>query len=234
MDYIKEIKEIVAEQAYEQLKHNLDKVDTKELGEVIDMIKDTAEAAYYCSVVEAMEKAEEEAKENGNTVYYTERYLPYYPVRYLDWDRNDKERYMDDKYGRMYADTRSMNSNDQGGTRYATDRRRSDGRYTADRDGDGRYNENRYHDMPYYDFMEPVARDLREGRSPRTRRMYMEAKQQHQGKEVQLQELEKYMGELSQDVTEMIADATLEEKQMLHKKLAALTNKIELLTKPTA
>ena len=61
--------------------------------------------------------------------------------------------------------------------------------------------------------------------------MYMEAKEQHQGKEVQLKELEKYMGELSQDVTEMIADATPEEKQMLHKKLAALTNKIELLNK---
>ena len=197
MDYIKEIKEIVAEQAYEQLKHNLDKVDTQELGEVIDMIKDTAEAAYYCSVVEAMEKAKEEAKENGNVVYYTERYLPYYP-RYMDWD---KERYMDSKY----ADGRFNTSMDHGDTRYASSRRMTDGRYAPDRDGDGRYNEgarryndgSRYHDIPYYDFNEPVARDLREGRSPRTRRMYMEAKEQHQSKEVQLQELEKYMGELS-------------------------------------
>ena len=68
-------------------------------------------------------------------------------------------------------------------------------------------------------------------RSGMSRRMYMEAKEQHQGKEVQLKELEKYIGELSQDVTEMIADATPEEKTMLHKKLAALTNKIELLNK---
>lgn len=65
MDYTKEIKEIVAEQAYEQLKHNLDKVDTHELGEAIDMLKDISMCMYYCSVVEAMEKAEEEAKENG-------------------------------------------------------------------------------------------------------------------------------------------------------------------------
>jgi len=87
-----------------------------------------------------------------------------------------------------------------------------------------------YHeDYPYYDYMEPVARDIREGRSPLTRRMYMEAKEQHQGKQIQLQELEKYMGELSQDITEMIADATPEEKAILHKKLAALTNKVELL-----
>lgn len=204
MDYIKEIKEIVAEQAYEQLKHNLDKVDTKELGEVVDMIKDTAEACYYCSVVEAMEEAKEEAEKRGEVVYYTERYLPYY---------TDK----------MYADERSMDSTNHDGMRYASRRRMSNGQYAPERDG------RMYTEMPYYDFMEPVARDLREGRSPRTRRMYMEAKEQHQGKQVQLQDLEKYMGELSQDVTEMIADASPEEKNMLHKKLAALTNKIEML-----
>ena len=216
MDYIKEIKEIVAEQAYEQLKHNLDKVDTKELGEVIDMIKDTAEACYYTSVVEAMEKAEEEAKENGQTVYYTERYLPYYP------------RYTDD---RLYTDGhRRVDDN--------SDRRYAEGGNSGRNNGN---NSSRYHDVPYYDYDEPVMRDMaarrimirdnREGRSPQTRRMYMEAKEQHQGKEVQIQELEKYMGELSQDITEMITDATPEEKQMLHKKLAALTNKIELLNK---
>lgn len=204
MDYIKEIKEIVAEQAYEQLKHNLDKVDTKELGEAIDIVKDMSEAAYYCSVVEAMEKAEKEAKENGQTVYYTERYLPMY------LDRDMRDRYINEKYDRYYD-----------GPRYADDQR-----HTGDR---------MYHrDMPYYDFNEPVARDLREGRSPRARRMYMEGKEMHQGKEVQMQELEKYMGELSQDITEMIGDSTLEEKQMLHKKLAALTAKVEALMTKSA
>lgn len=52
------------------------------------------------------------------------------------------------------------------GPRYADDQRHTGGR------------------MPYYDFNEPVARDLREGRSPRARRMYMEGKEMHQGKEV--------------------------------------------------
>jgi hypothetical protein len=36
-------------------------------------------------------------------------------------------------------------------------------------------------------------RDYREGRSPMTRKMYMEHKELHHGKEVQMQELEKYM-----------------------------------------
>jgi hypothetical protein len=33
---------------------NLAEVDTKELGEAIDMIKDLEEAIYYCTVTEAM------------------------------------------------------------------------------------------------------------------------------------------------------------------------------------
>lgn len=178
MKYINEIKDIVAEQAYEQLKHNLECVDTKELGEVIDMVKDMAEAAYYCSVVEAMED---------------------------NWDREAKEEYME----RKYAGSRSV------ATPYQDGWERDTGRRTRH--------------LPYYDYDEPVARDIREGRSPLTRKMYMEAKTQHQGKEVQLHELEKYMGELSSDVTEMISDATIEEKQMLHNKLLALASKIETL-----
>jgi hypothetical protein len=34
----------------------LSEVDTKELGEAIDMIKDLEEAIYYCTVTEAMTK----------------------------------------------------------------------------------------------------------------------------------------------------------------------------------
>ena len=39
---------------------NLQDVDAKELGEVIDMIKDLSETAYYCSIAEAMEDSKEE------------------------------------------------------------------------------------------------------------------------------------------------------------------------------
>jgi len=181
MEHIKEIMCIVAEEAYEQLKHNKDKVDTHELGEVVDMVKDMAEACYYCSVVEAMEDANKEKEEYESRRYYTPH-----------WEKDKAwEPYID-----PYMDT-------------------------ARREGT-------WLDRPH-DYKEPVARDLREGRSPLTRRMYMESKEHHEGKEVQLQELEKYMGELSQDVTEMIGGASPEEKMMLHKKLAALTNKVEQL-----
>lgn len=71
--------------------------------------------------------------------------------------------------------------------------------------------------------------DSREGRSHRSRRMYMEAKETHQEKSVQMRELEKYMQELAQDIIEMIEDATSEEKLYLSKKITALANKVQNL-----
>lgn len=70
-------------------------------------------------------------------------------------------------------------------------------------------------------------RDYREGKSPITRRNYMESKELHKDKNTQMHELEKYMKELSSDLYEMIEDATSEEKQMLHQKLATLAEKIQ-------
>ena len=71
-----------------------------------------------------------------------------------------------------------------------------------------------------------MQRDDREGRSYNSRRMYMEAKDMKRDKAIQLRELERYMQELSQDITEMIADASPEEKQYLEKKITALASKI--------
>ena len=69
-------------------------------------------------------------------------------------------------------------------------------------------------------------RDHREGRSPITRKTYMERKMHGENKEVQMHELEKYMQELTSDITEMIEGASPEEKQMLQKKISALATKI--------
>lgn len=72
-------------------------------------------------------------------------------------------------------------------------------------------------------------RDYREGKSPKTRRMYMESKQLHKDKTEKVRELEKYMQELSEDIVEMIEGASAEERQMLEKKMTSLTNKIAQL-----
>lgn len=65
----------------------------------------------------------------------------------------------------------------------------------------------------YYEREIPLEfRDKREGRSPISRRNYMESKELHQGKEKKMMELEKYMKELSEDIVEMIEDASPEER----------------------
>lgn len=69
-------------------------------------------------------------------------------------------------------------------------------------------------------------RDYREGRSPMTRKTYMERKMHGGGKEVQVQELEKYMHELTNDIMEMLEGASTEEKQVLKNKISVLASKI--------
>lgn len=56
----------------EQQMTNPQCVDTHEMGEVIDMIKDLAETCYYVSIVEAMEDKEdhEESSSQTDTMYY--------------------------------------------------------------------------------------------------------------------------------------------------------------------
>ena len=56
----------------EQQMTNPQCVDTHEMGEVIDMIKDLAETCYYVSIVEAMEdkKDNEESNRQTDTMYY--------------------------------------------------------------------------------------------------------------------------------------------------------------------
>lgn len=179
MERLKNIKDCLITQVSGQM-NKLEQVDAKELGEVVDIIKDLEEIMYYCSIIEAMEKSEEEKK------YYTE-YRPY--------DR-DYLRDMDKERGRMYYG--GYETGEAGGATYYTER-------------------------PYS--ME--LRDRREGRSPMSRKMYMESKELHKDKTTQLKDLEHYMQELSVDIAEMIDDASPEEKQMLQNKISALAAKIK-------
>ena len=134
--------------AIEMEMYNLEEVDTKELGEAIDMIKDLEEAIYYCTITSAM---------NNPTSHY----------------RNEDEK-----------------------------------------DNDNDDDENN----PIYS-----------GRSYKSRKMYMKTKETHQDKAAQMRELEKYMQELTQDMLDMIEDASPEEKQYLSKRVTSLANKLAQL-----
>ena len=177
MERLKHMKEMLMGCVEGEMTH-LDRVDTKELGEAIDMIKDLAEAIYYCTITESMEKGDKEKEK-------------YYPVDYY--------RDMDKPYGYMYY-------TDSHGVSHPSANMSTGSQETRNY---------------------PIEiRDYREGRSPMTRKTYMERKIHGGGKEVQVQELEKYMHELTNDIMEMLDGASMEEKQMLQKKISALATKI--------
>ena len=112
--------------------HDLKAVNTKELGEAIDMIKDLSEAIYYNTIVHSMDETEYTMKKS------------------IEW----------------------------------------------------------------------------EGHSHQVRKTYMEHQKQGHDKTVLMHELEKYVQELTNELMEMIAEATADEKAMLAKKLSMLAGKI--------
>ena len=156
--------------------------NTHEMGEVIDMIKDLEEAMYYCSIIEAMERANEE-KEKGNGGEMNVNY-------YMEPMSHDGNRYS--------APDRSMNS--------------------------------RYY-VPYMEYAPYMMRDegWRESRlgdkSAMSRRMYMEGKL-HNDDQKSMQELEHYIKDLGEDLTDMIKESSQEEKQVLSSKLQQLAAKV--------
>ena len=184
MERLKSIKETLVNSILSQVGH-LDSVDAKELGEVVDMVKDLEEAIYYCTVTKAMEEGGQWTPQEDHKAHYRD---------------------MDRGYGRMYY---TGNGSTAGGPMNYTEPY-----FTYPK---------MYREMEY-----PLdnLHDRREGRSPKARRMYMEAKEMNKDKETSMKELEKYMHELSEDVAEMIDQATVEEKQMLVKKMTELGNKI--------
>ena len=186
MDKLKDIKSTLVSQVQTQL-GDLKHTNAKELGEVIDMIKDLEEAMYYCSIIQAMEDSKEQKSQNniayfmepskaGNSSYYsnyysdggsgTHAYTPY--MEYAPYMMRDEK----------WRDTRLYN--------------------TADRT----YN---------------------------SRRMYMESKQNQATDQQSMKELEHYIKDLGDDLTDMIRDSSTEEKQVLSTKLQQLASKV---TKP--
>lgn len=62
MEQLKNMKQTLVSCIQGQMTH-LDSVDAKELGEVVDMVKDLSEAIYYCTITEAMEGKEKNSGE---------------------------------------------------------------------------------------------------------------------------------------------------------------------------
>lgn len=207
MEKLKQMKEALIGCVEGQVYGNLKDVDAKELGEAMDMIKDLSEAIYYCTITEAMHEGAESGEKSGKgqhhgTMYYTERMTPMHrysaPVEY--YDPRYRETYP------MYDDGQGMSRQTVGPAHAQAMRGYRDGMIIT----------------PYEDTHSP-----HDGHSWKRRKMYMEGKQTHRDKAKQMQELDSYMQELTSDITEMIADASPEEKQLLQQKISVLATKIK-------
>lgn len=191
---------------------NIYEADCEELGEAVDMLKDLEEALYYCTITEAMEGKKQQGYEQEQM--YNRSYSPMY-ARDMN-DRGGRGDGNESRNGgnrpRSYDDGMSYRMYDDG-MMWARGGSSSGGSNSGSSNGGSSSS-----------YM--MMRDPWEGRSPESRRMYMESKHKGQDKSTQLKELEKYMQELSQDMTEMIADSSPEEKQYLEKKISALASKI--------
>lgn len=198
MEKLKRLKEMLMDGVTAETSKGLHSVNKEELGEAIDMIKDIEEIIYYCSITKAMEEKE---KENE---YMQKHYSSMnYPMYYNGGNSSNGggSRMWYDGGSSSYANNSSGGNNVRGGG----SRGYSDGWVMAPFD----------------------ARDYREGRSYMTRKNYMEGKEMHHDKAKQMQELDKYVQELTDDVLEMIHDASPEEKMALSQKMTTLANKIK-------
>ena len=244
--------EKLSEVAKCELDKGIEKVDTKEMGEVAEIIKELSEAEYYAKISKAMDEAEygedydymgayDEHERRGyrgqprsktsgrfmsrrdgrrnyeEPMYYSmtpEMYHMYPSEYYRDMDREDM--------GRMYysGGPSSSNASSMGGQSSSGMSSSSGNRgYTDSRQSDGG------------NYSSRMQRDGREGRSGDARRGYMETKEMHKGnsaedKQHKMKSLEEYTKELASDITEMISDASSEEKNMLKNKLQVLMQKI--------
>ena len=183
---------------------DLGEVDTKELGEAIDMIKDLEEALYYCTVTEAMnnpaqemefemKKGGQHQQENGESrMYYNgnRTYMPYNDgggMMYADDGRrrrSDGTFYADGGQGGSQGGGQSYNQGG-GGQSYNQGGGGQGRSYNYSNGGGQNYNDNSQ-GRNYYDGA--MYRDEREGRSYNSRRMYMEAKDMNKDKTTQLRE----------------------------------------------
>lgn len=205
--------EKLAECAEKQFENGIENIDTCEMGQVTDMLKDLAEAMYYRELTKAMQEFDaEDVMEmldrygDGRKFYDHYRYAdgrfapkgrgtyrrgyeepPYYHMTPEMYRNMEQYRDMDRGSGRMYYTEPSMSSDS------------------------GSHMESRY-DM--------------------AKRNYTESKELHRGntaedKEHKMKELEKYMREIGSDIAEVISDASSEEKALLKQKMQVIMQKIQ-------
>lgn len=234
LESIKDMCKKLEEAVKHELSKGIENVDAKELGEVVDMIKDLYEAkekivkaCYYKSVIQAMEEHdfedEDEIEDEGRRGYrgqprdsrgrymsnrgrrgYESRMMPD-----MDYDEMERNRDFDRLSGKMYYSSGNMGGSSSSGM---------SGGSMGSQGGNRGYSDS--------------GRGNSESRYDRARRGYEETKSMHkdnsaESKQMKMKSLEDYMKSLAEDVTEMVNDMSQEEKSLMKQKMSVLMQKIQ-------
>ena len=204
--------ECLTEKTLSELDKGIENVNTEEMSEAVDMIKDLCEAEYKAVIVKSMKKADEAEEE------YNKELL-----------RALKDEYGEEGGRRYYDEYRYKTTG-----RFAP---KGKGSYVGRR---GYEEPPYYHMYPERDmdreygrmyYTEPTATHTSESGYDRAKRMYTETKEMHKAntpedKEHKMKSLDSYTKELASDITGMVADMSAEEKNLLRTKLSTLVSKI--------
>lgn len=200
--------ECLTEKALCELEKGTENVDTCEMGQVVDMIKDLNEAEYKAVIVKAMKKAEEEKEEYDKVLL-----------------RELKEEYGEDAGRRFYDHYRYSDG------RFAP---KGHGTYRGYSEPNYHMTPEMYRDMDRdtHSRMYYTETGMNESGYDRAKRNYTETKEMHRSntpedKKAKMQELEKYAKSLTEDVVDMVSDMSDEEKNLLRTKMQVLVQKIQ-------
>lgn len=222
----------------------------EEMSEVADIIKDLSESKYYCTITKEMKEAKEEEEtlvKNGvipdGTRYYRDyRMMPdMYGNRYYggghyynDYRMDGNTRYYSN--GMNNGSGNSSSGSYSSGGRYYNDSRYADGRFTPSDSGSRRSYTVNYPTVydPVNEFSQNQWRlDSRpvESKYDRAKRYYTQSKKTHTGNETEdmskdIESLESFLKAFSEDIADMIDDASPDEKNVLRNRLTTLVSRI--------
>ena len=146
MERLKSIKSTLVSLVETQL-GDVEHTDAKELGEVVDMIKDLEEAMYYCAIVEAMEKSKEEGEDGRSRMGYTD----HFPHGEYNWDTMDWRPYF------YYTQSGRGSANQYGGSNSGSTSTRmgySEDGMSNNQGGSGSSGQTAYYGGPTYYYTE--------------------------------------------------------------------------------
>lgn len=217
--------EKLSEVAKCELDKGVENIDTKEMGEVAEIIKELSEAEYYAKISKAMDEAE-----YGEDYDYMGAYDEHERKGYRGQPRDSRGRYM----SRRGYESRMMPDMDYDEMERNRDFDRSSGKmyYSSGNMGGSLSSGMSSSSMG----SQGGSRGYSDGgrgqssRSESARRGYEESKMMQDGspesKKKAMESLESYLKELSEDMTDLVSKMDANEKSMVKNKLQVLAQKV--------